>query len=116
MRVNVIHNDKSSNVMMDAELLSYILKRVKQKPKVEHIHMNSYKLEEASLNICLETFNYYHLSKAKYNIFIPNFTTKSKGMGLGLAMVKNIIENHGGEIWFKTKKDEGTTFYLTFKV
>jgi signal transduction histidine kinase len=31
-------------------------------------------------------------------------------------MVKNIIENHGGEIWFKTKKDEGTTFYLTFKV
>ena len=50
------------------------------------------------------------------NIFIPNFTTKSKGMGLGLAMVKNIIENHGGEIWFKTKKDEGTTFYLTFKV
>ena len=56
MRVNVIHNDKSSNVMMDAELLSYILKRVKQKPKVEHIHMNSYKIEEASLNICLETF------------------------------------------------------------
>jgi hypothetical protein len=73
MRVNVIHNDKSSNVMMDAELLSYILKRVKQKPKVEHIHVNSYKIEEASLNICLETFNYYHLNKAKYNIFIPNF-------------------------------------------
>lgn len=49
-------------------------------------------------------------------IFVPNFTTKSKGTGLGLAMVKNIIKNHGGEIWFKTKRDVGTTFYLTFKV
>ncbi len=48
-------------------------------------------------------------------IFVPNFTTKSKGMGLGLAMVKNIIENQGGEIWFKTEIGKGTTFYLTFK-
>jgi signal transduction histidine kinase len=48
-------------------------------------------------------------------IFVPNFTTKSKGMGLGLAMVKNMIENHGGQIWFNTEIGKGTTFYLTFK-
>lgn len=48
-------------------------------------------------------------------IFVPNFTTKSKGMGLGLAMVKNILENHGGKIWFNTEIGQGTTFYLTFK-
>ncbi len=47
-------------------------------------------------------------------IFVPNFTTKSKGMGLGLAMVKNIIENHGGQIWFKTIKNKGTVFHMTF--
>jgi two-component system nitrogen regulation sensor histidine kinase NtrY len=48
-------------------------------------------------------------------IFVPNFTTKSKGMGLGLAMVKNIIENHGGQIWFKTSPNHGTTFFITYK-
>ena len=47
-------------------------------------------------------------------IFVPNFTTKSTGMGLGLAMVKNIVEGCGGMIWFETKKDEGTTFYVSF--
>lgn len=50
----------------------------------------------------------------KWNkIFEPSFTTKTKGMGLGLAMVKNIIEGLKGEIWFKTKTDEGTTFYIS---
>lgn len=47
-------------------------------------------------------------------IFVPNFTTKSTGMGLGLAMVKNIIEGCGGMIWFETKKNEGTTFFVSF--
>lgn len=47
-------------------------------------------------------------------IFVPNFTTKSTGMGLGLAMVKNIIEGCGGMIWFETKKDVGTTFFVSF--
>lgn len=46
------------------------------------------------------------------NIFVPNFTTKTSGMGLGLAMVKNIIEGLGGEIWFETKEGIGTTFFI----
>lgn len=73
MKINIIQTDKSNNVMMDAELLSYIFKRLKQKPTVSHIHVNSYKLEEATVNIFLENINYYQLSKAKYNIFVPNF-------------------------------------------
>lgn len=47
-------------------------------------------------------------------IFVPNFTTKSTGMGLGLAMVKNIVEGCNGMIWFETKKDVGTTFFVSF--
>jgi signal transduction histidine kinase len=45
-------------------------------------------------------------------IFTPNFTTKSTGMGLGLAMVKNIIENANGTITFKTAQDVGTSFFI----
>jgi signal transduction histidine kinase len=47
-------------------------------------------------------------------IFEPNFTTKSSGTGLGLAFVKNSIENAGGKVWYETVIGEGTTFYLNF--
>jgi two-component system nitrogen regulation sensor histidine kinase NtrY len=45
-------------------------------------------------------------------IFIPNFTTKSSGTGLGLAMSKTIVEQAKGKIWFDTVEGEGTTFYV----
>ncbi|AEH00972.1 PAS domain-containing sensor histidine kinase [Lacinutrix sp. 5H-3-7-4] len=50
----------------------------------------------------------------KLKIFEPKFTTKSSGMGLGLAMVKNIVETYKGTITFVTQKNEGTTFTVTF--
>ncbi len=52
----------------------------------------------------------------KDKLFIPNFTTKSSGMGLGLSIVKNIIETADGEIWYETEIDIGTTFFVTFPV
>jgi signal transduction histidine kinase len=45
-------------------------------------------------------------------IFTPNFTTKSSGTGLGLAMCKGIVEQAGGEIWFETQENKGTTFFV----
>jgi signal transduction histidine kinase len=45
-------------------------------------------------------------------IFTPNFTTKNSGTGLGLAMCKKIVEQTGGEIWFETEKDKGTSFFV----
>ncbi len=43
-------------------------------------------------------------------IFEPKFTTKTSGMGLGLPMVKNIVEAYNGEITFKSEKGKGTVF------
>ncbi len=45
-------------------------------------------------------------------IFTPNFTTKTTGIGLGLAMVKNIVESSGGKIWFETSQSHGTSFFV----
>lgn len=45
-------------------------------------------------------------------VFIPNFTTKLGGSGLGLSMAKRGIEHAGGNIWFDSVVGEGTTFYL----
>jgi two-component system, NtrC family, nitrogen regulation sensor histidine kinase NtrY len=49
-------------------------------------------------------------------IFVPNFTTKSSGTGLGLAMCKGIAEQAGGRIWFETSTGEGSTFYVELPV
>ncbi|OOV28762.1 two-component sensor histidine kinase [Flavobacterium sp. LM5] len=49
-------------------------------------------------------------------IFEPKFTTKSSGMGLGLGIIKNIIENYNGTITFETQLGKGTTFRVTLPI
>ncbi|MBA7559631.1 Adaptive-response sensory-kinase SasA [subsurface metagenome] len=49
----------------------------------------------------------------KKKIFDPLFTTKAKGVGLGLSVCKTIIERHEGDIKVKSKVGEGTTFTIS---
>lgn len=50
----------------------------------------------------------------KQKLFTPNFTTKTTGSGLGLAMVKNIMQGFDGKVWFDSEPGKGTSFYLEF--
>ncbi|MGB3182152.1 MAG: ATP-binding protein [Cyclobacteriaceae bacterium] len=45
-------------------------------------------------------------------VFLPNFTTKAEGSGIGLAIARRGVEHAGGSIWFETEIDEGTTFFI----
>ena len=49
-------------------------------------------------------------------IFEPKFTTKNKGMGLGLGIIKNIIENYKGTITFETELGKETTFTVSLPI
>jgi len=44
------------------------------------------------------------------SVFIPRFTTKTTGSGIGLSLVKQIVENHGGNISFSSVLNEGSVF------
>ena len=57
----------------------------------------------------IETENIEH-------IFEPKFTTKNSGMGLGLGIIKNIIENYKGTITFETELGSGTTFTVSLPI
>jgi signal transduction histidine kinase len=50
------------------------------------------------------------------NLFNPFFTTKEKGVGLGMALARKIIEDHRGIIEVTSEKGKGTTFILKFPV
>ena len=52
-------------------------------------------------------------AEAQSKIFSAYFTTKSKGMGLGLAGARRAIEAQGGNICFESLPGRGTTFYVT---
>ncbi|MDO1446105.1 HAMP domain-containing sensor histidine kinase [Rhodocytophaga aerolata] len=45
-------------------------------------------------------------------IFIPNFSTKYAGSGIGLALAKRGVEHAGGKIWFETEEEQGTSFFI----
>jgi len=45
-------------------------------------------------------------------IFLPNFSTKDTGSGIGLAIAKHGVEHAGGKIWYETETSKGTSFYI----
>lgn len=59
------------------------------------------------IGIAVEDFN---------RIFQPKFTTKTSGMGLGLGIIKNIIENYKGTITLESQKGKGTIFTVSLPI
>ena len=49
-------------------------------------------------------------------VFEPYYTTKDRGMGMGLAITKTILQAHGGKLWAENNRGPGTTFYFTLPV
>jgi len=74
-------------------------------------------LEEKNSYLIKITDNGIGINKDLYpKIFSPNFTTKTSGMGLGLAMVKSIVESASGSIWFQSEEGVGTTFSIRIPI
>jgi signal transduction histidine kinase len=49
-------------------------------------------------------------------IFVPFFTTKADGVGMGLSICRSIIQAHGGQIWASPRTPHGTTFRFTVPI
>lgn len=111
------HNDKPAYVYADKKQLSRVMVNLMNNA-IESIPPERL----GKIDITVKSEGGEHLifisdngigipDEQKHKIFSPNFTTKSGGAGLGLAMVKNIIDSAKGNIFF-TSDNTGTTFEI----
>lgn len=74
------------------------------------------KIEDGFVRVSIKDNGEGIPAEMQSSIFVPNFTTKSSGTGLGLAMCKGIVEQAKGKIWFETAIGKGTTFNVELPV
>ena len=82
----------------------------------EGISVSVIKSENDKVKIAVTDHGSGITKEAEKKIFQPFFTTKTSGMGLGLAISRSIIESHGGVLSFTKNPSGGTTFHFTLPV
>lgn len=117
--ISLVKSVESANSFINPEQLmsvfNNIVKNAQQakKPDDEVIKIEAtVEIENENVLVTIKDYGKGIPEDVQDNIFKPNFTTKSTGMGLGLAIVNNIILNAQGSISFKSTVGEGTTFSI----
>ncbi len=108
----MVHGDRQ---LMSRVLTNLIINGLQSVPldRRPKIDIRAYKNEEDSFAIVEVKDNGSGVpDDVREKVFIPNFSTKVGGSGLGLALAKRGIEHGGGNIWFDTELNVGTTFYV----
>ena len=110
----IIKFDRTQLIRVVTNLIKNSVYAIEQKqPEDPEISVRVFS-EDDSVSISVTDNGVGVSEEHKAKVFEPKFTTKSSGMGLGLAMVKNIVETYNGHIILDSSLDKGTTFIVTF--
>jgi signal transduction histidine kinase len=102
--------DRTQLIRVITNLIKNSIQAVNEsQPEVPSVKVNVYK-EDSFAMITVMDNGIGIKDENKVKVFEPKFTTKTSGMGLGLAMVKKIVETYGGDINFTENVERGTTF------
>lgn len=113
--------DEAVTVMADESLLvrtfnNLLLNAIQAVPASRKPHLKvTLQVEEAKSEVLISIRDNGSgiPEEIRSKVFIPNFSTKYTGSGIGLAVAKRGIENAGGRIWFEIAEGQGTTFYIS---
>jgi K+-sensing histidine kinase KdpD len=112
-----------TKVMADKErirrvLLNLLTNAVKYSPNASSVIVLA-KKDKKNVTICIQDFGVgIPVAKHKF-LFDQYFRVKeddmqqAQGYGLGLPIVKKIVEAHNGKVWFKSQKDKGSIFFFS---
>ena len=127
IKIEFIHNNQKLYLDGDKEQLSRVFLNL-IKNSIESIHQKAEKVSDFNKNISIEVndfdshidivindngIGFNNLNNNIKEILNPYFTTKKEGTGLGLSIVNKIINDHNGNIEFKSKTD-GAIVKITF--
>lgn len=93
-----------------------ILNAAQAMPKGGHLTIKSESLATGQVTVSVADTGVGMSADTMANTFEPLFTTKAKGMGLGLALAKSLVETHGGIIRVTSRLGEGTTFTVELPI
>ncbi len=105
-----INADKTHINRLFTNLIQNASQAVPDTRKV-HVEINE-KIQDGSILVTIKDNGNGIPENMRSKIFTPNFTTKTSGTGLGLAMCRGIIEQSKGDIWFESTEGEGAIFYV----
>ncbi len=108
--VPVVHADKDHLIRV---FINIINNAIESMPKGGNL-MVSTLFVDGNVSISIKDNGGGIDEKDKVKMFTPLFSTKVKGTGLGLYVVKQLIESNGGDISFTSQVNEGTEFTVSF--
>ncbi len=120
IKVTVKIENTAEKVVADCTFLNRIIynlvnNAVQAMPKGGELTIHAYR-EASDFVICVKDTGVGISEKARSKLFTPMFTTKSKGQGFGLAVIKRMTEALGGSVYFESEESKGTTFTVRFPV
>jgi PAS domain S-box-containing protein len=118
VKVNVEVDDEARKFVSDSDYLNRILfnlvtNAVQAMPKGGKLSIHAYK-DKKYIVICVTDNGVGIPKEIQSKMFTPMFTTKAKGQGFGLPVVKRMTEALGGTVTFESQEGKGTTFTVRF--
>ncbi len=109
----IIHADSSK---LQMALTNLIINAVEAMTENEGILTIGTEMQTGSCRIIIEDNGCGMTPEQQNRLFEPYFTAKSKGLGLGMATIMNIVQAHGGQLLFTSELHKGTRFLLSLPI
>ena len=127
IKLSFTFDTKIPSIYADPKLVRMVMQNllsnaIKYTPDKGNIHMDYSIYKKESILFKISDNGYGIPRQQQGQIFTKffradNIRTKiTEGTGLGLYIIKMIIDNYGGKVWFESKENKGTTFYMSIPV